>query len=81
VHARRSHISKTSSAVAHNTGPQSFVGSAALLRDRLLKDFGFSPGEDDKVSVISGLDDEIDEWAALNKYAVYRSYHDNQEKR
>ena len=31
--------------------------------------------------MISGLDDEIDEWAALNKYAVLRSYQENEEKK
>lgn len=56
------------------------AGSAALLRERLKQDFGIvehnappNP-ECDKVSQISGLDDEIDEWAALNKYAVLRSF-------
>lgn len=33
------------------------------------------------MSIITGLDDEIDEWAALNKYAVYRNFQDNLEKK
>ena len=68
------------------------VGSAALLRERLRQDFGivehkqdFSNNlinpEADKVSQISGLDDEIDEWAALNKYAVLKSFQDNRDKK
>ena len=66
------------------------VGSAALLRERLRQDFGIvehkqdfsnlNP-EADKVSQISGLDDEIDEWAALNKYAVLKSFQDNRDKK
>ena len=40
------------------------------------QDFG-----DDTVSVVSGLEDEIDEWAALNKYAILRSFVDNQDKK
>ena len=32
-------------------------------------------------SEVSGLDDEIDEWAALNKYAVLRAHQETQEKR
>ena len=46
------------------------VGSAALLRQRLWNDFGIvevDPNED-RVSVVSGFDDELDEWAALNKF-------------
>lgn len=58
------------------------VGSAAFLRERLKQDFGIcEPAEADKVSQISGLDDEIDEWAALNKYAVLKSFQDNQNKK
>ncbi len=60
------------------------VGSAALLRERLKQDFGIvehKGPEIDKVSQISGLDDEIDEWAALNKYAALKSYQDNQDKK
>ena len=74
--SRRSHISKTASAMARSGAPQSLVGSAALLKQRLEQDFGvkLSGADPDKVSVISGLDDEIDEWAALNKYAVLRSF-------
>lgn len=49
--------------------PQSLAESAAMLRDRLRQDFG-----DDQQSVASGLEDEVDEWAALNKYAVLQSY-------
>ena len=62
--------------MARSGAPQSLVGSAALLKQRLEQDFGvkLSGADPDKVSVISGLDDEIDEWAALNKYAVLRSF-------
>lgn len=35
----------------------------------------------DANSVVSGLEDEIDEWAALNKYAVLRAHQETQEKR
>lgn len=52
------------------------AGSAALLRERMLKDFGIIPVGDNKpaannadaLSTVSGLEDEIDEWAALSKY-------------
>ena len=30
---------------------------------------------------MSGLDDEIDEWAALNKYAVLRAHQEKQDQR
>ena len=40
-----------------------------MLRERIRQDFG-----DDKESVVSGLEDEVDEWAALNKYAILQSY-------
>ena len=40
------------------------------------QDFG-----DDSVSIVSGLEDEIDEWAALNKYAVLRSFVESQDKK
>ncbi len=81
--SRRSHISKTASAMARSGAHQSLAGSAALLKQRLEQDFGvkLTAPDTDKVSVISGLDDEIDEWAALNKYAVLRSYQENQEKK
>ena len=76
---RRSHISQTASAVARSGAPQSLTGSAALLRERLAQDFGIGVNKDaDANSVVSGLDDEVDEWAALNKYAVLRSYQDRQ---
>ena len=38
--SRRSQISKTASRVARSGAPQSMVGSAALMRERLAKDFG-----------------------------------------
>jgi len=47
------------------------------LRERLRQDFG----SDDKASVISGLEDEIDEWAALNKYAVLQQFVESQDKK
>lgn len=31
--------------------------------------------------MVSGLEDEIDEWAALNKYAVLRAHQETHEKR
>lgn len=80
VQERRSHVSRTGSHIARNQVTQSLVGSAALLKERLLHDFGM-PAEDDKLSTITGLEDEIDEWAALNKYAVYRAYQDSQENK
>ena len=66
------------------------AGSAALLRERLRQDFGVGPDDkpnqayqdaDEIISQVSGLEDEIDEWAALNKYAILRSYQDTQEKK
>lgn len=47
------------------------VGSAALLRQRLWQDFGIYEEKEEKMSVVSGFDDEIDEWAALNKYRLF----------
>ena len=35
----------------------------------------------DEISTVSGLDDEIDEWTALSKYAVFRNYQENMEKK
>ena len=54
-----------------------------MLKQRLEQDFGvkLNATDTDQKSVISGLDDEIDEWAALNKYAVLRSYQENEEKK
>ncbi len=82
--SRRScHISRTASQVARSGAVNSMAGSAALLRERLKQDFGIveQNPDADKVSQISGLDDEIDEWAALNKYAVLRSFQENQDKK
>lgn len=75
-HSRRSQISKAASKVARSGAAQSLVGSAAMLRERLQKDFGIGEhnNADDTKSDISGLEDEIDEWAALNKYNVLRSF-------
>ena len=59
------------------------VGSAALLRQRLWNDFGIvevDPNED-RVSVVSGFDDELDEWAALNKFALWREHQEATEKK
>ena len=49
------------------------------MRERLAKDFGIGvekleAQKADAVSIVSNFDDEIDEWAALNKYAVLRSF-------
>jgi len=35
----------------------------------------------DKFSTISGLESEIDEWGALNKYAILRNYKEAEEKK
>ena len=75
--------------MARSNAAQSIAGSAALLRERMLKDFGIIPIGDsqpaapnpDAISTVSGLDDEIDEWAALNKYNVFRTYQETQEKK
>ena len=69
--------------MARSGAAQSLVGSAALLRERLAKDFGVSGDTraDDNRSDISGLEDEVDEWAALNKYNVLRTYQETQAKR
>ena len=53
---------------------KSITASALLLKERLKRDFPnppeFSqPKEGDKLSIVSGFESEIDEWAALNKYA------------
>ena len=37
--------------------------------------------EQDKMSVVSGFDDEIDEWAALNKYRLYQEFTEAEEKK
>jgi hypothetical protein len=34
----------------------------------------------DKFSEISGLRSEIDEWAALNKYAVYQNHKEQEDR-
>lgn len=59
------------------------AGSAALLKQRLEQDFGIvQVNKDyDANSNVSGLDDEIDEWAALNKYAVLRAHQEKQDQR
>lgn len=51
-----------------------------MLRDRLDRDFGKDDNDDGR-SEVSGLDDEIDEWAALNKFAILQSYQANQQKK
>lgn len=81
--SRRSHIAKTASQVARSGAAQSLAGSAALLKQRLEQDFGIveQNRDMDVDSVVSGLEDEIDEWAALNKYAVLRAHQENQKKR
>ena len=75
--SRKSQISRKDASVVAKSGvAQSLVGSAALLRQRLWNDFGIvevDPNEDQR-SYVSGFDDEIDEWAALNKYALYNEY-------
>ena len=80
--SRQSHITKTASQMARSNAPQSLAGSAAMLQQRMLKDFGIIPIGDSKpaaqnidaISTVSGLDDEIDEWAALSKYNVLRNF-------
>ena len=72
--------------MARSGAAQSLAGSAALLKQRLEQDFGIvqhhNKGENnDANSVVSGLDDEIDEWAALNKYAVLRAHQEKQDQR
>lgn len=64
------------------------AGSAALLRERMARDFGMIGIGDkpaaqaaDTMSTVSGLDDEIDEWAALNKYTVLRNFQETMEKK
>ena len=64
------------------------AGSAALLRERMARDFGIvgigdKPAlqNNDAMSTVSGLDDEIDEWAALNKYAVLRSFQETMDRK
>ena len=47
-----------------------------MLKDRLDRDFGGN--NDETTSVVSGLEDEVDEWAALNKFAILQSYQANQ---
>ena len=81
--SRRSHISKTASQVARSGAAQSLAGSAALLKQRLEQDFGIVQHNKDfdANSEVSGLEDEIDEWAALNKYDMLRAHRETQEKR
>ena len=64
------------------------AGSAAMLRERMARDFGMvGIGEKpaaqaaDTISTVSGLDDEIDEWAALSKYAVLRNFQETMDKK
>ena len=50
------------------------------MNERVLRDFPQRDGlviaqDGDKSSVVSGLESEIDEWAALNKYAVLKEYY------
>ena len=75
--------------MARSNAPQSMAGSAALLRERMTRDFGMigigdkkpAAQQVDEISTVSGLDDEIDEWTALSKYAVFRNYQENMEKK
>lgn len=69
--------------MAKSGAAQSMVGSAAMLRQRLWQDFGIVEVDpnDDQRSYVSGFEDEIDEWAALNKFALYREYQEAQEKK
>ena len=52
--------------------------AAAAQRERIKKDFGV---DDDQGSVVSGLEDEVDEWAALNKYQILRTYQEKEDKK
>ena len=88
--SRQTHITKTASQMARSNAPQSMAGSAALLRERMTRDFGMigigdnkrpAAQQVDELSTVSGLDDEIDEWTALSKYAVFRNYQENMEKK
>ena len=56
------------------------------MRERLAQDFGIGVDKiesqkQDAVSVVSSFDDEIDEWAALNKYAVLRSFQETMNRK
>ena len=76
------------SAKASQKSRMSMPGGAGGLKDRLLTDFGIQAAQDhlaqqqyDKISQVSALDSEIDEWAALNKYAVLKDFEDKQDQR
>lgn len=67
---------------------QSAAGGNKELKERLLKDFGIQAVQDhlaqqqfDQISQVSALDSEIDEWAALNKYAILKDFEDKQDQR
>ena len=48
---------------------------------RVQRDFPQPEQQDDLVSTVSGLESEIDEWAALNKYAVLKEFYTVQQQR
>lgn len=82
----RSRVSKARSIGGRSAKPgdQASVTSAMRLKDRLNRDFGAptSAGPkavpcivtDDTITVVSGFEDEVDEWAALNKYNMLVQY-------
>ena len=86
--SRRSVAMSKASAKASQKSRMSMPGGAGGLKDRLLTDFGIQAAQDhlaqqqyDKISQVSALDSEIDEWAALNKYAVLKDFEDKQDQR
>ena len=58
----------------------SMAGSQVQLNNRMDRDFPVAE-EQDQMSTVSGLESEIDEWAALNKFAVLKEYYSVQQQK
>ena len=61
------------------------VANKLLANERVIRDFPERKEnpeltDGDQVSVVSGLESEIDEWAALNKFALLKEHHDEKSK-
>ena len=57
----------------------SAAGGKLLINERLLRDFPDRRNQEaDQSSMVSGFESEIDEWAALNKYALLKEHYDEQ---
>ena len=59
---------------SHHSDIQSIASKTLQVRDRVTRDFPSASKPqacivtNDTITVVSGFEDEVDEWAALNKY-------------